>query len=732
VIRNKLYYGIKPLIPAFVRHRIRRWFALKKRSQVADIWPILPGSERPPEGWPGWPHGKKFAFVLTHDVEGPEGVAKCRQLMELEMKWGFRSSFNFIPEGDYRVSRELREELTRNGFEVGVHDLHHDGKLFRSREGFGENAAQINRYLKEWGAVGFRSGFMLHRPDWMTDLEILYDASTFDTDPFEPQPDGVGTIFPFWKEGANGRRYVELPYTLAQDSTLFILFAERTAETWLKKLDWIAGHGGMALVNIHPDYMRFEGEATSDRTFPSQFYSHLLQHVREKYGQSVWHALPKEVAAWFAKINAPKLGETSALQIASSSACNPKRSLGPGRVAVVLYSYYLSDPRPRRETEALVEAGMEADVICLRRDISEPAFEMVNGVNIHRVALQRRRGRAGGYIMRYAFFFLCAFWRLAVWSLSRKYKLVHVHNMPDFLVFTAAVPRLRGAKVILDLHDPMPELYCGIYSVEKKKKSFAYWMLCRLERWSIAFADKVLTPNIAFKDIFVARNNVFDKVEIVMNSPRPTIFGAEKYEAKAREPGETFILMYHGLLAERHGLDLAIDALSRLNGEFPGIKLEIYGDRTDYGDQILCQVDLLKMQERVRFHGYKTQAEIAKAIVSIDLGLIPNRLNAFTNINFPTRIFEYLAMNKPVMVPRTKGVADYFGEDEILYFEPGNIDDLARKIVWACTHPFELHAMMEKGRQVYRKNSWIVQETRLLDVVGSLVSPHPTEQLIIL
>ena len=133
-----------------------------------------------------------------------------------------------------------------------------------------------------------------------------------------------------------------------------------------------------------------------------------------------------------------------------------KPSLPPGRVAVVLYSYYLSDPRPQRETEALAEAGMEADVICLRRDRSEPAFERVNGVNIHRVALTHQRGGHSGYILRYGYFFLCAFWRLTIWSLRGNLKLVHVHNMPDFLVFAGLVPRLRGARIILDLHDPMP------------------------------------------------------------------------------------------------------------------------------------------------------------------------------------------------------------------------------------------------------------------------------------
>jgi predicted glycosyltransferase len=299
-LRNKLYYGIKPLIPASARRMVRQVFARKKRQTVSNVWPVLPGSEVPPQGWPGWPEGKKFAFVLSHDVESQSGLDKCRALMELEMKHGFRSSFNFIPEGDYRVSPQFRDELTGNGFEVGVHDLRHDGKLYKNRREFSANAARINRYLKEWGAVGFRAGFMLHNLEWLHDLDVLYDASTFDTDPFEPQPDGAGTIFPFWKAGAAGNGYVELPYTLPQDSTLFLLFREANPDTWLKKLDWVASHGGMALVNVHPDYMRFDGEAPSGKTFPAEFYGQLLQHVRDKYGDSVWLARPRDVAEMLA------------------------------------------------------------------------------------------------------------------------------------------------------------------------------------------------------------------------------------------------------------------------------------------------------------------------------------------------------------------------------------------------------------------------------------------------
>ena len=214
MISNRIYYRLKPYLPLSVRMSARRVVAQTQRRIHTETWPVNEAAAQVPANWPGWPQGKKFAFVLTHDVEGPNGLAKCRQVMELERELGFRSSFNFIPEGDYSVSRELREELRQNGFEVGVHDLHHDGNLYQSRSIFSGKAQRINHYLKEWGAAGFRSGFMLHNLEWLHDLNVSYDASTFDTDPFEPQPDGVGTIFPFWvpgpANGAGGRGYVEL------------------------------------------------------------------------------------------------------------------------------------------------------------------------------------------------------------------------------------------------------------------------------------------------------------------------------------------------------------------------------------------------------------------------------------------------------------------------------------------------------------------------------------------
>ena len=326
MLRHKVYYGVKPFLPWPLRRALRRWLARRTRPRANHIWPILPGSEKPPSGWPGWPDNKRFALVLTHDVEGPSGLAKCRQLMAHELKLGFRSSFNFIPEGPYRVSPEIRQELAANGFEVGVHDLHHDGKLYRSRRSFSKSARRINGYLKEWGAVGFRSGFMLHQPEWAHELNVLYEASSFDTDPFEPQPDGVGTIFPFWVPGSAhggekrqlgevnaqpGSGYLGLPYTLVQDATLFLLLQERTPQIWFEKVDWIAKHGGMVLLDSHPDYMSFKELQNGSWEYPIRLYLQLLEFLSSKYGDAYWHALPREVAAYWRQTMVNKPGQGS-------------------------------------------------------------------------------------------------------------------------------------------------------------------------------------------------------------------------------------------------------------------------------------------------------------------------------------------------------------------------------------------------------------------------------------
>lgn len=293
----RLYYTLKPLIPRALQLGLRRLLVRRKWKRVADEWPILPDAGGRPAGWPGWPGGKAFALVLTHDVEAERGLRKCRDLMRMEEELGFRSCFNFVAE-DYQVPPELRQELAHKGFEVGIHGLHHDGLLFSSRRKFVGHARRINRYLEEWGSVGFRAPSMVKNLEWIHDLNIAYDSSTFDTDPFEPQPDSVRTIFPFTVHRA-GRSYVELPYTLPQDFTLFSLLGQKDISLWKRKAAWVRDCGGMLLLDTHPDYMIFGRQPGKGDEYPCALYRDFLVHLRDAYEGSFWPALPRDVAAFW-------------------------------------------------------------------------------------------------------------------------------------------------------------------------------------------------------------------------------------------------------------------------------------------------------------------------------------------------------------------------------------------------------------------------------------------------
>jgi glycosyltransferase involved in cell wall biosynthesis len=729
MLRNRVYYRIKPFIPQSLRTVLRRRLASRLRSSIADIWPIMPGSERLPENWPGWPEGKKFAVVLTHDIESAAGVHKCRELMRLERELGFRSSFNFIPEGNYKVPSKLRHELARQRFEVGIHDLKHDGRLFASRREFSRKAMRINRYLRDWNAAGFRSGFMLHKLDWLHELKIQYDTSTFDTDPFEPQPEGRHTIFPFWvsKRLARtpGSGYVELPYTLPQDSTLFLLLREQTIDIWIQKLDWIAAHGGMVLVDTHPDYMAFDGTQQKSSEYSVKLYEQFLQYIKSQYAQDYWHALPKEVAAHITAHRAIAEtipgGRPADATIAPRVLENRWRLRGK-RAAVLLFSYYPADPRPLRAAETLAAEGITIDLFCLQQFPSDPKREKINGVNIFRIPLSRQRGGKARYIRQYAAFIARAFMVLARRSVRQRYDLVHVHNMPDALVFSALVPKLLGAKVILDLHDPMPELMQSIFNLPEKTVSVRF--LKKLEKWSITFADAVLTVNAACKKIYSGRSCPPEKITVVMNTPDEGVFPVLPPQANLRDngnPARPFTILYHGSLVPRNGFDLAVDALDRVRQSVPNVQLLVCGERTSFFDEVIDAARRRHIDVLIHYLGMKNRREIVEVIDKCDLGIIPNHRNLFTEINTPTRIFEYLSLGKPVIAPKAAGILDYFQNEDLVFFELGNPDDLAQKIEYVYFHPVEVQEIIKRGQKVYLTHQWKEEKRNLLHVASELV-----------
>ncbi len=735
MLTRRLYYSVKPFLPWRVRIALRRITAQRTRASCRETWPVDEHASTPPAGWPGWPEGKQFAFVMTHDVERTGGLEKCRQLMALDQELGIRSSFNFIPEGDYRVPAALREDLTAAGFEVGVHDLEHDGKLFHSRRSFERKAERINGYLRDWQATGFRPGFMLRNLDWLHDLDISYDSSTFDTDPFELQADGMRTIFPFWVESPGQARaattgraiartrggYWELPYTLPQDSTLFLVLRESSPDIWLRKLDWVASHGGMAMVNVHPDYMGFDARCRHDE-YPVQHYRDLIRHLQTRYAGRYWNATPRQVTAWCRQSHPPS---SSSSMTVSESPRQPTQTVSPppqlrGRkAAVLLYSQYPSDPRPRRAATAMVEAGMSVDLLCLgssRADV--PQTENVNGVQVTRVNLQHRRDSKLSYLWQYGRFLLACFWFLTRNGLRKRYDIVHVHNMPDFLVFAALVPKLRGARLVLDLHDPMPELMMSIYGLAAQdgKVRLLRW----LERRSIAFAHLVLTPNKSFKDLFVSRSCAEAKLQIVMNSPEEKIFDPDRFPADAAVDTGAFRVMHHGSILHRHGVDLLVAAIAQARPEIPGLRLDIYGFREPFLDVVLETARQLKVDDIVHYHGPKNQAEIALAIRECDVGVVPNRQTPFTEINFPTRLFEYLSMHRPVIAPATRGIQDYFGPDQLLTFRAEQVDDLARQLIWVHRHRSEADEIVRRGVAVYRHHLWRNEKSHFLNLLSRL------------
>lgn len=301
--KRNLYYFLKPLIPYHLQLFLRKKYLRMQSKKQFPSWPIEPIIVDKVETYlrdicihnkinqlyriSPWPLKNNFAFAITHDVEWNSGFNEALVLSDMEKEYGFNSSWNIVPER-YPIDWKIVDKLRERGSEIGVHGFAHDGKLFKSEKHFKERVKKINSYAKEWGAVGFRSESTLRNVDWMPMLEMEYDSSFPDTDPYEPQPGGCCSIWPFFID-----HLVELPITLPQDHTLFEVMEEKDISIWKKKVDWIEKHGGLVLINVHPDYMK-----TDERR---NLYREFLEFMIKK--KNMWHVLPQDVARWWGTRN---------------------------------------------------------------------------------------------------------------------------------------------------------------------------------------------------------------------------------------------------------------------------------------------------------------------------------------------------------------------------------------------------------------------------------------------
>jgi glycosyltransferase involved in cell wall biosynthesis len=390
------------------------------------------------------------------------------------------------------------------------------------------------------------------------------------------------------------------------------------------------------------------------------------------------------------------------------------------QMAMVVFSYYPADPRVRREAEALFEAGMGVNVICLK-DGPQPRKEIVNGVEVYRLPIQRKRAGKLRYLWEYTYFTLSAFFALTLLHIRKHYSIVHVHNMPDILVFSSLIPRLCGSKVILDLHDPMPEVYMAKYSINTPHPWIR--LLLSLEKCSIGFSSLVLTPNIAFRDLFISRGCPKQKIHVVMNSPDEKIFHGDKNTTPSERlplDQDGFVVMYHGTIVERYGLDIALHAVNLVRDKIPNLVFHVYGDG-DYVTSFLNLVAQLNLSDIVKYHGHVSLETISAVIRHINVGLIPNKTSPFTDINMPTRIFEYLSKEKPVIASRTEGILDYFDEESLLFFQPGSAEGLGQMILDVYTNSERCRAILKRGISIYHAHRWEFQRQHFLKLVGSLL-----------
>jgi glycosyltransferase involved in cell wall biosynthesis len=405
----------------------------------------------------------------------------------------------------------------------------------------------------------------------------------------------------------------------------------------------------------------------------------------------------------------------------ASPGATPRRT-GTARrpVAMIVHSYYDEDPRVRREAESLVASGRPVDVFGLRRPDDEPRA-VLNGVNVRRLDVQRHQGAGlGTYLREYVAFLMRAGWALLRAHRRRRYALVQVHTLPDFLVAAALPLRLRGVPVVLDLHEAMPEFFRSRFP--RAANPIFHRLLLLQERASIALATAAVTVNEAMRERLVALGVAPDKVSVVANSPSLGRFDAARYPPRAFAEDGTIRLVYAGALTPTYELDVALDALANLRRDRPDLEIsfDVYG-RGDAAERLIEQATVLQLGERVTFHGRIPIDDVPAAIGRTDIGLAPTRRDAFTDVSLSTKVFEYAAMGKPVVASRLPMVERTFPEGSVATYEPGDAASLAAAIARLIDDHAARDQAVEAAAAVVREASWEGEAVRYVGLVERLI-----------
>jgi glycosyltransferase involved in cell wall biosynthesis len=388
----------------------------------------------------------------------------------------------------------------------------------------------------------------------------------------------------------------------------------------------------------------------------------------------------------------------------------------PTQVLMVAYSYYESDPRVIREAEAAVSGGFDVDFLALRKP-GKDAEETIRGVHVFRINQPKFRGGTHvKYVFAYLeFFFRCMFWITARYF-NRRYRIIHVNNMPDFLVFSTIVPRLFGCKVILDIHDPMPNTFASKF--KGREGGFFYWLLLIQERISAAYSSRIVTVHDPVKDgILVKHGLAPDSINVVANFADGDLF-----KLRTSYSIEPLRMVFHGTILERSGLKILVIALSKMRHK-ERVLIKIIGEG-DFSATLKQMIESLGLQKMVDFDNRSYPAHsIAERISDCNVGLVPLEISSVTNYALPLKLFEYISLGLPVVAVRSAAISYYFNEQDCMFFDWDNPQTLADVLDRIAENPEILLRYRQRSIEVRDKFSWNSEKakyiTLLKDLVGS-------------
>ena len=380
------------------------------------------------------------------------------------------------------------------------------------------------------------------------------------------------------------------------------------------------------------------------------------------------------------------------------------------RIAMIGYTFYDIDARVKRAAEALTESGHHVDIFAIDHpEVRENSNELLR---IRRLRVTKQRTVAARYAFEYGIFFAWAFALVSLRHARHKYDVVYVHNMPNFLVFAGIIPKLGGAKIVLDVHDPAVELLASVRGQELPP-----W-LRRLasaeERVSMSFSDALITVNESMRRRLSATTG--RPVTVVMNLPDPAVFFPPEVPSANRSPDW---LVYSGSIAHRNGLDLVVTALSRLADEFPALRFRVIGKGPALESVVRLAADL-GVADRVEILDCVANDEIPALVSGAAAGISAQREDAFGSLVFSMKVAEYVALGLPVICSGITTMRHYFSDDELLFFEPANADDLARAIRDLLASPEAAAERAARSRMKLGKLDWPAQRDALVRTVEAL------------